>query len=64
MHPYPQKPHQRPSRAVRCRVSRALHNIVHANLTDKRCKREAKVRKTIFIMYFHKISGLLDPLVH
>ena len=34
---------QRPSRDVRLRVARALHNIVHAHPTDKQCKREARV---------------------
>lgn len=38
---------QRPSREVRLRVARALHNIVHAHPTDKQCKREARVLKLL-----------------
>lgn len=37
----------RPSREIRQRVARALHNIVHAHPTDKQCKREAKVLKLL-----------------
>ncbi len=35
-------PEQRPSRQVRMRVAKALHNIVQAHPTDKQCKREAR----------------------
>jgi hypothetical protein len=38
---------QRPSRDVRLRVARALHNIVHAHPTDKQCKREARVLRLL-----------------
>ena len=38
---------QRPSREVRFRVARALHNIVHAHPTDKQCKREARVLRLL-----------------
>ena len=37
----------RPSREVRLRVARALHNIVHAHPNDKQCKREARVLRLL-----------------
>ena len=40
----------RPSRHVRARAARCLHNIVHAHPTDKHCKREAKVLKLLEIL--------------
>ena len=40
----------RPSRQVRARAARALHNIVHAHPSDKHCKREAKVLKLLEIL--------------
>lgn len=47
LHPGCGDSQQRASREIRRRAARALHNVVHANPADKRCRREAKVLKLI-----------------
>lgn len=41
---------ERPWRETRLRVSKTLHNIVHAHPRDKQCKREAKSLKLLEIL--------------